>query len=84
MTAAEPKGRPPRSWFEPHPGYDGPPIVLTCGRHTAGGRFIPKNVKLSPIARKRIRSGLMVADPSRDQREIYAMHMAQKRGRGSL
>ena len=36
-----------RSWFVPKPGYDGPPIELTCGRHTKDGRFIPKNVRLT-------------------------------------
>jgi hypothetical protein len=33
-----------RSWFSPAPGYSGPPIVLSCGRHTKDRRFIPKNV----------------------------------------
>jgi hypothetical protein len=72
----------PRYWFVPRPGYDGPAIELTCGRHTASGRFIPKNVKLTPgisrlskKARRRIR---MIGDPSTDVREIYEMHMAQK------
>ena len=37
-----------RSWFIPKPGYDGPPIELTCGRHTKSGRFIPKNEWLTP------------------------------------
>jgi hypothetical protein len=56
---------------------------LVCGRHTKSGRFIPKNVKLtsgitrlSKMPRTRIR---MAGDPSADTREIYAMHMAQKR-----
>ena len=73
----------PRYWFVPKPGYDGPPVELTCGRHTKSGRFIPKNVKLtsgiarlSKTPRTRIR---MAGDPSTDAREIYAMHMAQKR-----
>jgi hypothetical protein len=33
-----------RSWFVPAPGYSGLLIVLSCGRHTKDGRFIPKNV----------------------------------------
>jgi hypothetical protein len=72
-----------RSWFIPKPGYDGPPIELTCGRHTKSGRFVPKNVRLTPgisrlgKMRQRLR---MVGDPSTDERKIYEMHMAQKRG----
>jgi hypothetical protein len=38
----------PKFWFTPSPTYNGPPVELTCGRHTASGRFIPKNVKLTP------------------------------------
>jgi hypothetical protein len=71
-----------RYWFVPRPGYDGPPIELTCGRYTKAGRFIPKNVsltggprRLSKKPRRRVR---MVGDQSTDEREIYAMHMAQK------
>ena len=70
----------PRFWFTPAPGYDGPRIELTCGRHTKSGRFIPKNVKLtsgitrlSKTRRTRIR---MAGGPSTDVREIYAMHAA--------
>ena len=71
-----------RSWFIPKPGYDGPPIELTCGRHTKSGRFIPKNVWLTGISRlsKRRQRLPMVDDPSTDERKIYEMHMAQKRG----
>jgi hypothetical protein len=70
-----------RSWFIPNPDYDGPPIELTCGRHTRSGRFIPKNVYLTGISRlsKYWRRLKMVGDPSTDEREIYEMHMAQKR-----
>jgi len=73
----------PRSWFVPAPGYDGPPIELVCGRHTASGRFIPKNVKLTPgISRlsKKPRARIrMVGYPSIHEWEIYEMHMEQKR-----
>ena len=72
-----------RSWFIPKPGYDGPAIELTCGRHTKSGRFIPKNVWLTPgISRlsRNWRRLPMVGDPSTDEQKIYEMHMAQKRG----
>jgi hypothetical protein len=52
-----------RYWFVPRPDYDGPPIELICGHHTKSGRFIPKNVRLTP--------GI--------SRLSYARHMAQKR-----
>jgi hypothetical protein len=75
----------PRAWFVRRPGYDGPPIELTCGHYTKAGRFIPKNVKLtagpwrlSKPGRQRLK---MVGDPSTDEREIYAAMMAAKRGR---
>ena len=78
---------PSRYWFVPRPGYDGPEIVLTHGRWTKSGRFLPKHVsltggpsRLSRTRRQRIR---MVGDPSTDVREIYEMHMAQKRAAGS-
>jgi hypothetical protein len=75
-----------RYWFIPRPGYDGPPIELTCGRFTKSGRFIPKNVSLtggpSRLTRKSRRRIQMVGDPSTDVREIYEMHMAQKRAAG--
>jgi hypothetical protein len=72
-----------RYWFVPRPGYDGPPVVLGHGHWTKSGKFIPKNVKLSPnrISRlsKKPRTRIrMAGDPSTDEREIYAMHMAQK------
>jgi hypothetical protein len=67
-----------RYWFDPKPGYAGPPIELTCGRHTKDGRFIPKNVKLTPVSRLSKRQRLpMVGDPS-GTRKIYEMHIAQK------
>jgi hypothetical protein len=75
-----------RSWFSPAPGYSGPPIVLSCGRHTKDGRFIPKNVRLTGISRlsrmprRRIP---MVGDPSQDPREIYTAHLVQKRKAGA-
>jgi hypothetical protein len=76
-----------RSWFSPAPGYSGPPIVLSCGRHTKDGRFIPKNVRvtagisrLSRMPRRRIP---MVGDPSQDAREIYTAHLVQKRKAGA-
>jgi hypothetical protein len=72
----------PRAWFVPKPGYDGPAIELVCGRHTKDGRFIPKNVKLTPgilrLSRRPRRRIPMIGDPSTDEREIYAMHMAQR------
>ena len=37
-----------RYWFEPAPGYDGPPIELTAGWHDRNGKFHPKHVKRSP------------------------------------
>jgi hypothetical protein len=76
-----------RSWFSPARGYRGPPIVLSCGRHTIDGRFIPKNVRLTPgvsrlsrMPRQRIP---MVGDPSQDEREIYTAHLVQKRKAGA-
>jgi hypothetical protein len=75
----------PRWWFVPAPNYDGPPIELVCGRHTTSGRFIPKNVKLTPgisrLSRKPRSRIRMLGDPSTDVAEIYAMHMAEKHGR---
>jgi hypothetical protein len=51
-------------WFVPKPGYDGPPIELTCGRRTKNGRFIPKHVKLTPISRLKKRQRFpMTGDP---------------------
>jgi len=73
--------RAPRYWFEPHPKYDGPPIELTCGRHSKSGRFIPRNIKLTPRTRvwRKPKLTRMVGDPSRDEREIYALAMKRKR-----
>jgi hypothetical protein len=75
-----------RSWFVPKPGYDGPPMVLSCGRHTKDGRFIPKNVRLTPgisrLSRMPRRRIPMVGDPSQDAREIYTAHLVQKRKAG--
>ena len=72
-----------RSWFSPAPGYSGPPIVLSCGRHTKDGRFIPKNVRLTPgisrLSRMPRRRIPMVGDPSQHAREIYTAHLVQKR-----
>jgi hypothetical protein len=72
----------PRFWFDPRPGYGGPPIVLSCGRHTKDGRFIPKNVRLTPgisrLSRMPRRRIPMVGDPSQDAREIYTAHLVQK------
>ena len=72
-----------RSWFSPAPGYSGPPIVLSCGRHTKDGRFIPKNVRLTPgisrLSRMPRRRIPMVGDPSQDVREIYTAQLVQKR-----
>ena len=72
-----------RSWFSPAPGYSGPPIVLSCGRHTKDGRFIPKNVRLTPgisrLSRMPRRRIPMVGDPSQDAREIYTAQLVQKR-----
>jgi hypothetical protein len=74
---------PTRSWFSPAPGYSGPPIVLSCGRHTKDGRFIPKNVRLTPgisrLSRTPRRRIPMIGDPSQDARAIYEMHMREKR-----
>jgi hypothetical protein len=56
---------------------------LVAGRYTKAGRFVPKNVKLTPgISRlsKTQRAIRMVGDPSDDEQAIYEMHMAQKRG----
>jgi len=76
-----------RSWFSPAPGYSGPPIVLSCGRHTKDGRFIPKNVRLTPgisrLSRTTRRRIPMVGDPSQDAREIYTAHLVQKRKAGA-
>ena len=76
-----------RSWFSPAPGYSGPPIVLSCGRHTKDGRFIPKNVRLtagiSRLSRSPRRRIPMVGDPSQDAREIYTAHLVQKRKAGA-
>ena len=76
-----------RSWFSPAPGYDGPPIELTCGRHTKDGRFIPKHVRLtagiSRLSRSPRRRIPMVGDPSQDAREIYTAHLVQKRKAGA-
>ena len=76
-----------RSWFSPAPGYSGPPIELTCGRHTKDGRFIPKNVRLTPgisrLSRMPRRRIPMVGDPSQDAREIYTTHLVQKRKAGA-
>src|SRR6516225_7442619 len=76
-----------RSWFSPAPGYSGPPIVLSCGRHTKDGRFIPKNVRLTPgisrLGRTPRRRIPMVGDPSQDAREIYTAHLVQKRKAGA-
>jgi hypothetical protein len=76
-----------RSWFSPAPGYSGPPIVLSCGRHTKDGRFIPKNVRLTPgisrLSRMPRRRIPMVGDPSQDAREIYTAHLVQKRKAGA-
>ena len=73
----------PRFWFDPRPGYDGPPIELTCGRHTKDGRFVPKNVRLSPgitrLSRGPRRRIPMIGDPSQDAHDIYKMHMREKR-----
>src|SRR5690349_11421012 len=72
-----------RSWFSPAPGYSGPPIELTCGRHTKDGRFIPKNVSLtrgiSRLSKMPRRWIPMIGDPSQDAREINAAHLVQKR-----
>ena len=72
-----------RSWFCPAPGYSGPPIVLSCGRRTKDGRFIPKNVRLTPgiarLSRQPRRRIPMIGDPSQDARAIYEMHMREKR-----
>jgi hypothetical protein len=75
-----------RYWFVPRPGYDGPAIELVHGHWTASGKFVPRNVKLSPqrISRlsKKPRTRLrMAGDPSTDEHEIYAMHMREKRAR---
>jgi hypothetical protein len=72
-----------RYWFTPRPGYDGPPIELTCGHHSKSDRFIPKHVRLTSRTRvwRKSRTTRMVGDPSRDEVEIYAMHMAAKRAR---
>jgi hypothetical protein len=71
------------AWFIPNPNYAGPPIELTCGRHTKDGRFIPKNAKLSPgiarLSRQPRRRIPMIGDPSQDARAIYEMHMREKR-----
>jgi hypothetical protein len=71
-------------WFVPAPGYDGPPIELTCGRHTKSGRFIPKHVRLSPgisrLSRRPRRRPPMVGDKSHLIGDIYLAHMAEKRG----
>jgi hypothetical protein len=76
-----------RYWFTPRPDYDGPPIELTTGRHDRNGKFHPKHVSLtggpsrlnrSPYRRRNFK---MIGDPSTDVHEIYAMHMAEKRGR---
>src|SRR5215472_3030775 len=73
----------PRAWFIPNQNYAGPPIELTCGHHTKGGRFIPKNVRLTPgisrLSRAPRRRIPMVGDPSQDAREIYTAHLVQKR-----
>jgi hypothetical protein len=73
-------------WFVPAPGYSGPPIELVCGRHTKSGRFIPKNVKLTPgISRlsKRPRTRIrMVGDNGLHLiGDIYLAAMAEKRRR---
>jgi len=75
-----------RYWFTPAPGYDGPPIELTCGRHTKSGRFIPKNVKLTPgISRlsKRPRTRIRMVDDNGLHLigDIYLAARAEKRGR---
>jgi hypothetical protein len=64
-------------------GYDGPPIELRCGHHTKAGRFIPRNIKLTPRIRvwRKPRSTRMVGDPSRDEKQIYELHMQLKRSR---
>jgi hypothetical protein len=76
-----------RYWFVPKPDYAGPPVELVCGRHTKDGRFIPKNVKLSPgisrLSRMPRRRIPMVGDPSQDVRQIYTAHLAQKRRAGA-
>jgi hypothetical protein len=76
-----------RSWFSPASGYSGPPIVLSCGRHTKDGRFIPKNVRLTPgisrLSKTPRRRIPMVGDPSQDAREIYTAHLVQKRKAGA-
>jgi hypothetical protein len=72
-----------RHWFVPSPGYAGAPVELTCGRHNKDGRFIPKNVRLTPgitrLGRAPRRRIPMIGDPSRDAHEIYKMHMREKR-----
>jgi hypothetical protein len=77
----------PRAWFIPNPNYAGPSIELTCGRHTKDGRFIPKNVRLTPgisrLSRMPRRRIPMVGDPSQDAREIYTAHLVQKRKAGA-
>jgi hypothetical protein len=76
-----------KSWFVPAPGYDGPPVELVCGRHTKDGRFIPKNVRLTPAISRLNRTPRrripMVGDPSQDAREIYTAHLVQKRKAGA-
>src|SRR5262249_44716902 len=58
-------------------------VMHAARRHTKSGRFIPKNVRLTPgilrLSKRRQRIP-MVGDPSTDERKIYEMHMAQKRG----
>lgn len=39
--------------FTPAKDYQGPAIELVCGKHDRQGKFHPKNVKLTSIARLR-------------------------------
>src|SRR5262249_31659732 len=61
-----------------HPDYAGPPIELVCGRHTASGRFIPKNVKLTPGI-SRLRKKPRADSDGRLHQQVQARELADLR-----
>ncbi len=61
-----------KATFVPNKDYTGPAIELVCGRHTKDGKFRPKNIKLTSIAR------LNKFEKREDRADLYIRTMKAK------